>query len=264
MARIRTIKPRFWKHEELSALPAETHMLAAALLNYADDYGYFNAHPGLIKAECFPLRELSVSVPESLRSLQAVGFILLGKGEDGKTYGKIMTFDEHQRVSHPTTSEIADKSIVWDQEKIASGKIPENIPKVLESLRPERGMRNEEREGNEEKSSVAKATAASPLLPSELKRLLWDTGKAFLCDYGGMPKDRAGSLLGKWRKEAKNNDQLVLDALTAAQSVSPSDLVSFIEGTIRHRLNGNGSGQPKHKPVSNVMVGTPEFEEMYK
>ena len=41
MARIRTIKPDFWKHEDLSALPEITHMLAAALLNHADDEGFF-------------------------------------------------------------------------------------------------------------------------------------------------------------------------------------------------------------------------------
>jgi hypothetical protein len=56
MARIRTIKPEFWRHEDLSALPEATHMLAAQLLNYADDYGYFNANPALIKAEVSPLR----------------------------------------------------------------------------------------------------------------------------------------------------------------------------------------------------------------
>ena len=55
MARIRTIKPEFWRHEDLSALPADTHMLAAALLNYADDEGYFNANPKLVEAECFPV-----------------------------------------------------------------------------------------------------------------------------------------------------------------------------------------------------------------
>ena len=69
MARIRTIKPEFWAHEDLSELPEATHMLAAALLNYADDEGYFNANPMLIKAACSPLREPSVSIQESLTLL---------------------------------------------------------------------------------------------------------------------------------------------------------------------------------------------------
>jgi hypothetical protein len=41
MGRIRTIKPEFWRSEDLCSLPEATHMLAAALLNYADDEGFF-------------------------------------------------------------------------------------------------------------------------------------------------------------------------------------------------------------------------------
>ena len=43
MARIRTLKPEFWKHEGLSELPEATHMLAAALLNYAHPMHYGRA-----------------------------------------------------------------------------------------------------------------------------------------------------------------------------------------------------------------------------
>ena len=114
MSRIRTIKPEFHKHEELSALPAETHLLAAALLNYADDEGYFNAHPGLVKAECSPLREASVTVPVSLQSLSNIGYLRLGTGNDGKRYGQVVAFQEHQVISHPKTSKINSKEIVWD------------------------------------------------------------------------------------------------------------------------------------------------------
>lgn len=106
MARIRTIKPAFWKHEELSELPAETHMLAAALLNYADDEGYFNANPKLVAAECCPLRDDSVSVHEQLTQLENIGYIRRATGSDGKTYGHVVTFLEHQRINRPNPSEI--------------------------------------------------------------------------------------------------------------------------------------------------------------
>lgn len=106
MARIRTIKPEFWMHEVLSQLPEATHMLAAALLNYADDEGYFNANPGLVKAATFPLREPSVSIQDSIKSLEQIGFIRTCTGSDGKRYGHIVTFDAHQRVNRPTPSKI--------------------------------------------------------------------------------------------------------------------------------------------------------------
>ena len=72
MGRIRTVKPEFWTNEALSASSAETHLLAAALLNYADDEGYFNANPGLVKAACSPLRESSVSTHAQLRRLAEI------------------------------------------------------------------------------------------------------------------------------------------------------------------------------------------------
>jgi hypothetical protein len=140
VARIRTIKPEFWKHEELCALPEATHILAAALLNYADDFGYFNANPALVKAECSPLREPSVSIPESLRSLQEMGYLAFGTCPKGKRYGRIVSFDEHQRVSHPSKSKIAEIAITWND----SGKSPEEIGNPPETLRPEQGTGNRE------------------------------------------------------------------------------------------------------------------------
>lgn len=138
MARIRTIKPEFWKHEALCELPEATHMLAAALINYADDHGYFNANPKLIAGEIYPLREPSVSIPESLRSLHAIGYIRLGTGADGRAYGHIVEFDKHQRVSHPSDSKISCLTITWKD----SGIIPEASVKAPETFRPEQGTGN--------------------------------------------------------------------------------------------------------------------------
>jgi hypothetical protein len=106
VARIRTIKPEFWKHEDLSDLPEATHMLAGALLNMADDEGYFNAKPALVKAECSPLREPSVSIQDSLGALAKIGYLQFFAGSDGKRYGRVVKFDDHQRVNRPTPSKI--------------------------------------------------------------------------------------------------------------------------------------------------------------
>lgn len=128
MARIRTIKPEFWTHEDLSELPEATHMLAAALLNHADDEGYFNAHPGLIKAACCPLREPSVSIPDSLILLVSVEYLRLGTGEDGKRYGQVVTFDDHQRVNRPTPSKIKALPIEWDDSTTHHARLIEPSP----------------------------------------------------------------------------------------------------------------------------------------
>jgi hypothetical protein len=121
MARIRTVKPEFWKDEDLSELPAETHMLAAALLNYADDEGYFNANARLIKAECMPLREDSAGIDESLAKLAKTGYITLGTSPEGKQYGHVVHFTEHQRINRPTESKIKNKTITWHRSRAPHG-----------------------------------------------------------------------------------------------------------------------------------------------
>jgi len=109
-------------------------MLAAQLLNYADDFGYFNANPHLIQAECSPLRAPSVSVPESLRSLQTVGYLRLGHTPEGKRYGHIVKFLDHQRVSHPTESKIKELPIIWEDSTKAHGRLTEECVPELKGI----------------------------------------------------------------------------------------------------------------------------------
>ncbi|MES2367674.1 MAG: hypothetical protein V4563_17490 [Pseudomonadota bacterium] len=106
MARIRTVKPEFWQHEELANLPAETRLLAIGLLNHSDDEGYFRANHKLIKAAVFPFSDDSVSVQCMLISLQKIDYIRLAIGTDGKPYGFVTNFTKHQRVNRPQASQI--------------------------------------------------------------------------------------------------------------------------------------------------------------
>lgn len=147
MGRIRTIKPEFWIHEELSALTAETHLLAAGLLNYADDYGFFNPHPALVKAAVFPLRETAVLVPLMMEQLAAIGYIRIGTTKSGRKVGEVINFLSHQRVSHPTKSRYKDEEVEWEP----SRKIPEDSVKAPETFRPE--GKGKEGNGKELKSS---------------------------------------------------------------------------------------------------------------
>ncbi|HLJ88809.1 MAG TPA: hypothetical protein VKZ53_18465 [Candidatus Angelobacter sp.] len=149
MGRIRTIKPDFYVNEGLSALSEPAHLLAGGLLCYADDDGYFNANPKLIKAAIFPLRETSVSVPDMLQELSRIGYLRFGATADGRRWGQVVNFSEHQKVSHPTPSKIAKLEIVWE----SSGLFfpPEDSMKPPEPLRPERNGKEgngKEKEGN--------------------------------------------------------------------------------------------------------------------
>lgn len=166
MARIRTIKPEFWTHEDLSALPEATHMLAAALLNHADDEGYFNANPGLVKAACCPLREPSVSVQDSLNLLAKSGFIRLGAAADGKRYGLVVTFDEHQRVNRPTPSKIKPLHVVWEDSSQAHTQLSEYSPPERNR---EQGTGKGKEQGREEPSAPSSA-APNDAQPTDLNQ----------------------------------------------------------------------------------------------
>lgn len=108
--RIRTIKPEFWTHESLCACSEFTRLLAIALLNWADDHGYFLAHPNLIKGSLFPFDECSSKIPGSLDELSRVGWIEVGKDTQGRKVGRIKNFAKHQRVDRPQASKIKDSS----------------------------------------------------------------------------------------------------------------------------------------------------------
>lgn len=74
MARIRTIKPGFFKNEDIAALPAMTRLLFIGLWTQADRAGRFEDRPKRLKAEIFPYD--SYDIEKGLNELQKAGFIL--------------------------------------------------------------------------------------------------------------------------------------------------------------------------------------------
>lgn len=106
MARIRTIKPEFWTDEDMAEVSEAACLLAIGLLNYADDEGYFNANPKLIKAAVFPIREPSVTIPVMLRELSNHGYLCMFSTSDNRHFGLIQNFAKHQVVNKPRPSKI--------------------------------------------------------------------------------------------------------------------------------------------------------------
>ena len=108
MARIRTIKPEFWTDEDIASLSEPARLLAIGLLNQADDEGYFKSHPLLLKAAVFPLTEPSVNIHDMIIELTNIGYIACYKGSDGKQYGCVCSFLNHQKINRPSPSKIKD------------------------------------------------------------------------------------------------------------------------------------------------------------
>ncbi len=100
MARIRTIKPDFFRHEELfaaekaSGLPLR--IAFAGLWTVADREGLFRWKPVQIKLDIFPFDD--VDMHEILTALRYYGFIIRYEAE-GKDFGFIPSFKEHQVIN---------------------------------------------------------------------------------------------------------------------------------------------------------------------
>ena len=156
MARIRTIKPGFFSDEDLSELSLEAHFLAAGLLCQADDEGYFNANPALIKAAVFPLRTPSVNIPGILAELSRKKYLSLHDGIDGKKYGHIRTFLDHQRISHASESKIrtliSAPHTLREDSAHAPHTLREDSAHAPHTLRPEGKGKEVERKGKEGKA----------------------------------------------------------------------------------------------------------------
>lgn len=121
--RIRTIKPEFWMHEGLAGCAEFSRLLAIALLNWADDEGYFMANPILIRGQVFPFVDDSKKVPRGLDELSRVGWIELAKDDQGRDVGRVINFLKHQRVDKPKPSTIKDSWRFQEESKNYLGSI---------------------------------------------------------------------------------------------------------------------------------------------
>ena len=100
MARIRTIKPEFFRHEALfeaekkAGLPLR--VAYAGLFTAADREGRFKWSPRSLKLDCLPYDEVDFGAV--LDALCAAGFIVKYQ-IDGETYGAIPAWSAHQHIN---------------------------------------------------------------------------------------------------------------------------------------------------------------------
>lgn len=98
MARIRTIKPDFFKNEQLSELEPMNRLLFIGLWTQADREGKLEDRPKRLKVEIFPYDEFDIN--KALFELQSVGLLIryVVKVHDIENYFiKILTFEKHQQ-----------------------------------------------------------------------------------------------------------------------------------------------------------------------
>ena len=107
MARIRSIKPDFFRHDALQdaeiANPGKYPMMVfAGLWGHCDSKGRFEWRPRQLKLDILPF--LPFDMAETLEILAKSGMV--NRYEvDGKSYGEIPTFEKHQRLSGKEVTE---------------------------------------------------------------------------------------------------------------------------------------------------------------
>lgn len=138
--RIRTLKPEFWQHEAMASLPDFTRLLAIALLNWADDEGYFPASVHLVRGSVMPFEDDSAKILRALDELSQCGWIDLGKGPDGRQVGRVVNFSRHQKIDRPNRSKI--KELATFGEDSPSTQRDGDEPSLLEGNR-EQGKEEE-------------------------------------------------------------------------------------------------------------------------
>lgn len=101
--RIRTIKPEFWSSVDIAALSRDTRLTFIGMWNFVSDNGVGQAHVRLIASSLYPLDdpvEASTIVRRSFDELSTIALVTLYE-RGGRTYFKINSFGDHQRVDRP-------------------------------------------------------------------------------------------------------------------------------------------------------------------
>ncbi len=210
MARIRTVKPEFFAHEELGALPFAARLLAIGLMQLADSEGRLRWVPKQIEAHVFPWDD--VDLDELASGLEGAGFLVRYE-VDGRRFGALPNFCKHQRLSGkeagmgsalPEYSPSASRGSNWEnpsasrpehkQERADRGEAPERFPgKHLGA--------QEQGTGNREQGTGSSRARGVPLRASTE----WEEVGAPAAPPG--VEDRACAL---WRRLLSSSDHMQL------------------------------------------------------
>lgn len=102
MARIRSIKPEFFRSEDVSALPLRARLTWIGLWTHCDDHGRTKDSTRLIKGDVWPLDDVSLSdVEEDLVTLAEHDRIVRYE-VTGRKYLVVVNWHAHQAINRPS------------------------------------------------------------------------------------------------------------------------------------------------------------------
>ncbi|NBW13611.1 MAG: hypothetical protein EBR82_36960 [Caulobacteraceae bacterium] len=125
MARIRTIRPEFFRHEGLQDLAAEhgAHVMLvfAGLWGHCDKHGVFEFRPRHLKLDILPFIDFDMG--KTLELLVEAGFIQKYEVEK-KQYGFIASFESNQRIGGKEATEPSKLPVPPPTSQGSTGEAP--------------------------------------------------------------------------------------------------------------------------------------------
>ena len=117
MARIRTIKPKFYDDVKIGRLSRDARYLYIALWVFADDMGVANGDTIWLKSKVFPYDQIQVQQFEKwMNELVTNGFVCL-LSYNGERFIYLPNFTRHQVINRPNYEDLNIPKVLIDKEK---------------------------------------------------------------------------------------------------------------------------------------------------
>ena len=218
MARIRSIKPEFFRHHALWTAERESglplRVAYAGLWCVADREGRFKWRPLELKLDVLPFDDHDFACV--LDALVARGFVRKYT-VDGVAYGMIPSFTRHQLVNN--------------REKASTLPAPTGDAC---GTRQDNAQADRERE-LERNGFPSQTDGPDEPVPDDHRQdtasIVFNQGRQWLARSTGLPDRQCRSVLGKWRRDY--GDPALISVLGAAQRAGPIDAVQWIEKALR-------------------------------
>ena len=229
MARIRTIKPEFFRHELLQDLetkhPGQHVMLTfAGLWTQADANGEFRYRPRTLHLDILPFLEFDFE--RTLQILTENNFVKKIETEEGNISGIICNFDKHQRITGTEYSSVKGYCEKQKGNTEETQRKQQGNNQVFQEKEKEMEREREMEQGKRKGSAVAHAREGDPVenLGEFISSRLDDIARTT-----GMDVSTIGTIAAKWvDNKLKSNDW---------RRYRPEQLISFIVTDILSQAN---------------------------
>lgn len=175
MARIRTIKPKFWDDAKIGKLSRDARLLYIGLWTFSDDIGVVVGDSIWLKSKVFPYDQIQIQQFDKwIMELVKNGFICL-LSYKGERFIYLPNFTRHQVINRPNVSELnIPKELVDNNKDKFTESSLNHHGEIIELSLPIKGIGKESKEtsSNEEAKKAALSLAAKEQELRDLESLL--------------------------------------------------------------------------------------------